>query len=403
MNLDQHRENIISLSQEMQGAFFYYDLDALKHHAANLKELPVDLWYALKANPLSSVIQCLNQENFRFDVASIGELNQVLKQGVNPENILFTGPAKSFSDISYFIEKGVRIFILESASQLENLKAITNQHQIKVKALLRVQLAWDSDEKNVLGGGNCQTPFGLFPADWLEVLKNGQLEDLDYINIIGLHCFQWGNITDVTRLFEIWSTITNSLLDLSQKLNLNIQVIDLGGGLGIPYQFEGRSLLIEDIADALNNLKRKNPSIDYWLELGRYVIGEHGAYVTQVVDRKSVNGKDILITEGGSQHLLRPALTHEAFPCQLLRDSCATKKPFYIHGPLCTSLDYLGCYDFAEDIKVGDYLIFDQTGAYGFTESMPFFLCHNLPGEVIFSDNKINIIREVAKASCWLR
>lgn len=99
---------------------FYYDLDMLETHVKELKKLPVKLWYALKANPLSR-IKIFDEQKISFDVASIRELDQVLAQGVNPENILHTGPAKSYSQLEYFLAQGVRILVIESTNQFKDL------------------------------------------------------------------------------------------------------------------------------------------------------------------------------------------------------------------------------------------------------------------------------------------
>ncbi len=410
LDVSAHREVLLDLAKKLKAPFFYYDLDALAKHAERLNRLPVKLFYALKANPLSSIIRTLHAEGFRFDVASIGELEQVLKQGVDPKDILHTGPCKSYEQLEYFLEKGVRIFVLESAQQLCDLKVLSNLKKLPVEALLRVQLIWDSDKENVLGGGGCQTPFGLLPNEWQEAKANGLFNDLSYLDIIGLHCFQWGNIVDINELKLIWSTITKKLIHLSVDLEINLKVIDLGGGLGVPYHNNANeTLCLTEVDQALRELKAtylEGLDAEYWLELGRYAVGEYGGYVSRIVDKKTVNNKGLLITEGGAQHLLRPVLTQDPFPCQLLRDKLDTDvqtKAFHVHGPLCTSLDKMGGYLFPEDVSAGDYLLYDQVGAYGFSESMPFFLCHTLPAEVIFQDNKVHIVRAPVGAESWLK
>lgn len=107
VDITRHRKALVHLTKEINAPFFYYDLDALQLHIKSLQTLPVKLWYALKATPLSAIITTLHNEEMRFDVASIGELDQVLKQGVDPTHILHTGPAKSYEQLLYFIEQGV--------------------------------------------------------------------------------------------------------------------------------------------------------------------------------------------------------------------------------------------------------------------------------------------------------
>ncbi|APC97744.1 PLP-dependent decarboxylase [Francisella frigiditurris] len=402
MNIEAHRNNLESICKESDSPFFYYDLDMLEAHAKELKKLPVKLWYALKANPLSRIIKIFDEQKISFDVASIGELDQVLDQGVNPENILHTGPAKSYSQLEYFLAQGVRIFVVESINQFKDLSGLVERKNIKVEILLRVQLVWSDQESNVLGGGDCVTPFGLSINDWKDFF-NSSPSISNNMSIIGMHCFQWGNILCLDKLSQIWKTITKALLDLSEAINISLKIIDLGGGIGVPYNSSQKVVSINDLMSCFDNLKKEFPDIEYWLELGRYAVAESGVYVTKVIDRKSVNNINLLVTDGGAQHLVRPVLTGESFPVELLRkEFCNDTEKFQIHGPLCTSLDKAGVASLPKDIKLSDYLIFKQTGAYGFTESMPFFLCHNLPAEIIFYKGQLQTVRQSKKASSWL-
>ncbi|MFC4892774.1 PLP-dependent decarboxylase [Pseudofrancisella aestuarii] len=402
MNIEAHRDNLDIICKECDAPFFYYDLDMLETHAKELKKLPVKLWYALKANPLSRIIKVFDEQKISFDVASIGELDQVLAQGVNPKNILHTGPAKSYSQLEYFLAQGVRIFVIESINQFKDLSDLVERKNIKVEVLLRVQLVWSDQESNVLGGGGCVTPFGLSINDWKDFFDSAP-DISNNMFIIGMHCFQWGNILCLDKLSQIWKTITRALLDLSEAINVSLKIIDLGGGIGVPYNSSQKAVSINDLMFCFNNLKKEFPDIEYWLELGRYAVAESGAYVTKVIDRKSVNNINLLVTDGGAQHLVRPALTGESFPIELLRkEFCNDIENFQIHGPLCTSLDKAGLASLPKDIKLNDYLVFKQTGAYGFTESMPFFLCHNLPAEVIFYKGQLQTVRQSKKASSWL-
>ena len=401
LDIHSHQTNLSQLSQEIEAPFFYYDLDALQAHSKALQSLPVKLWYALKANPLSSIIKVLADEGVCFDVASIGELDQTIKQGVDPQKILHTGPAKSYEQLDYFVLQGVRIFVLESLQQYGDLKEIASRRRVKIQVLLRVQLQWNLMEKNILGG-ECITPFGLPAEDWQSYFTRHKVVD-QFIEIIGFHCFQWGNIICLKKLTSIWFKIAETLRSLAVSIGVKAQVVDLGGGLGVPYNDGQLPLNLADIKTALSDLKQRYPETEFWLELGRYAVAEYGVYVTKVIDRKKIYTKNMLILEGGSQHLMRPVLTGEAFPTTLLRASKSTLINIHLHGPLCTSLDYLGEVSLPADIQSGDYVIFSKTGAYGFSESMPFFLCHTLPAEVVYRQGKMSVIREAQTAEVWLR
>jgi diaminopimelate decarboxylase len=198
--------------------------------------------------------------------------------------------------------------------------------------------------------------------------------------------------------------ITESLVILATQINIDLQVIDLGGGLGIPYYNQDIRLDVKDVSNALNKLKRQFPEINFWLELGRYAVGECGVYTTEIIDKKDIHDKTLLILDGGSNHLIRPFVTNQFFPVTNLRkdnDLCGNTL-MELHGPLCTSIDHLGSINLPTITSSGDTLVFKQVGAYGFTESMPFFLCHTLPAEIVYKQQQVVMVRKPQKADSWL-
>ncbi|KJY95133.1 PLP-dependent decarboxylase [Pseudoalteromonas ruthenica] len=388
-----------TLTQERQEPCFVYDLDSLRKHLDELMAQDVvKLWYAVKANPLSAVIDTLAAAGFDFDVASSGELNQVLSQHVGAQRILNTGPAKSRQQLGEFLDAGVRTFVLESINQVRWLNELAYNQGIEVDVLLRVQLRWPEGERNPLGG-NTLTPFGLAPEQW----QGLYLADYPALNCIGLHIFQWGNMLDAAQLLHLWQSMLAPLQALCERLGFAMQVLDLGGGLGVPYDSESSPLKWQDVLGALRDIKRQSGVKELWMELGRYAVAQCGYYLDPVIEQKTNYGERQLIVAGGINHLLRPAVAGQNFPAQLLRRSTAEQVNYRIHGPLCTALDSLGQHSLPEDIDEHDWLVFMQAGAYGFTESMPFFLCHSLAGEYVFEHGTLRVVREPQPASFYLR
>jgi len=379
--------------------YFVYHLDALKKHLDSLQQQDViKLWFAVKANPLSRVIQTLDSSGFNFDVASEGELTQVLKQGISPDRILNTGPAKSKKQLARFIEQGVDTFVVESLNQLQWLNEVSLEHNVRPKVLLRVQLQWPDGEKNPLGG-NSLTPFGLSVEEWSTV----HVDDYPALNLCGLHIFQWGNMLSNEKMYSLWQQMVEPLVGLSNSIGMKLKVLDLGGGLGIDYLQQGQTLSWQQILADLAKIKSDAKVDELWLELGRFAVAECGYYVVPVVDRKTNYQQEQLILAAGINHLLRPAITEQPFPVCLLRNTKAEQQPFDIHGPLCTSMDKLGRLPLPSDIQVDDQLVFGYAGAYGFTESMPFFLCHATAAEYVFSNGKMEEVRAAQPADWYLR
>jgi diaminopimelate decarboxylase len=391
-------------SPEDEQGYFVYQLDALKKHLALLQQQDViKLWFAVKANPLSKVIQTLDSEGFDFDVASTGELDQVLAQNISPKRILNTGPAKSKNQLQSFIKKGVSTFVVESLNQLTWLnevaqaQGLADQDFEKPTVLLRVQLQWPDGEKNPLGG-NSLTPFGLSVQEWQRIKVN----DYAHLNICGLHIFQWGNMLSNEKMYSLWGQMVAPLTQLATEIGMDLKILDLGGGLGIDYLGEGKNLQWQQIIADLADIKAQAGVDELWLELGRFAVAECGYYVVPVIDRKVNYNQEQLVLAAGINHIIRPAITDQPFPVILLRQSNEQSQHFDLHGPLCTSMDKLGHLPLPKDVNVGDELVFGYCGAYGFTESMPFFLCHQLAAEYVIQNEKLIEVRSAKPASSYL-
>ena len=393
------KQAVEHVSTHLDTPFFIYDLDKLTAHLNQLTaQTDVKLWYAVKANPLSRIIQCLDSAGFNFDVASKGELEQVLAQGIDSERVLNTGPAKSPKQISHFIARGVRTFVAESINQVRWLNEQAMKANCQLQILLRVQLRWPDSEKNPLGGDSL-TPFGLGCDEWQALT----VSDYPALSFDGLHIFQWGNMLSTNKLAELWRTMISPLQQLANSLNINLNILDLGGGLGIPYTQDANRLDWSALIETLASIKADAGVKELWMELGRYAVGECGHYATPVVERKENYNQQQVILSGGINHLLRPAVTSQNFPAALLRKSTAEPKAMTLYGPLCTALDCLGEHQLASDLNEQDWLVFSQCGAYGFTESMPYFLCHELAAEYILEQGNIECIRSAENASYYLR
>jgi len=387
-------------SPDDEQGYFVYQLDALKEHLAQLQQQDViKLWFAVKANPLSKIIQSLDGEGFNFDVASSGELAQVLAQGISPERILNTGPAKSKKQLNAFVKQGVRTFVVESLNQLTWLNEVVVEQALtdKPTVLLRVQLQWPDGEKNPLGG-NSLTPFGLSVQEWQSV----KVSDYSALDICGLHIFQWGNMLSNEKMYSLWGQMVAPLTKLADDIGMELKILDLGGGLGIDYLGVGNTLSWQQIITDLADIKAQAGVKELWLELGRFAVAECGYYVVPVLDRKINYDQEQLVLAAGINHIIRPAITEQPFPVTLLRQSNAKNQAFDIHGPLCTSMDKLGHLLLPQDVNVGDKLVFGYCGAYGFTESMPFFLCHQLAAEYVIQNGELIEVRAALPARSYL-
>ncbi|MEX0798956.1 MAG: hypothetical protein WD025_05910, partial [Bacteriovoracaceae bacterium] len=263
----QKKEHIKTVIERFDASFYFYDLDLLKNHLGEMARAldpDIKLWYACKANPMSAILKVLRNLGFGIDVASSGELHQVLNAGIKGEHVIATGPGKSKSYLKHLLKNEVETIVLESYNQALWLNETAAKMNRKVNALIRVQLDWDSG-KSVLGG-DAVTPFGLGPKDW----KKFDLSAFENINFKGFHIFQWGNILDPKKLEDIWDKSLQTIVELAKDLNIPLDIMDVGGGLGVPYKENEEAINFLDVHDILVKLKKKYDLKTIWMELGRF-------------------------------------------------------------------------------------------------------------------------------------
>ncbi|HET9521391.1 MAG TPA: hypothetical protein VFO73_10125, partial [Candidatus Limnocylindrales bacterium] len=190
-----------------------------------------------------------------------------------------------------------------------------------------------------------------------------------------------------------------------------LRLVDVGGGLGIPYESHEESLDLVGLRRRLARLAgawTADPltrSVRILLEPGRFLVGQAGAYVARVVDRKGVDGREVAILDGGIHHVLRPALVGQEHRVRRLTgrvDGPARLLPVTIAGPLCSGLDVLASEAVLQPPDVGDLVAILDVGAYGFTESMPLFLSHPMPAEIALRGGRPALLRPRIEPATWL-
>jgi len=217
-----------------------------------------------------------------------------------------------------------------------------------------------------------------------------------------------------------WALSNNARSRLALAVGTTLRLVDAGGGLGIPYEPHDESLDLARFGQRLARLDEGwalDPVVRetrVLLEPGRFLLGAAGAYLARVVDRKTVDGSTVVILDGGVHHVLRPALVGQEHRIRLVgrargldgvarRPEPSSKAiPVTVAGPLCSGLDVLAAGALMPLPDPGDLLAVLDVGAYGFTESMPWFLSHPVPAEVAIRAGRAELIRSRLEPSSWL-
>jgi len=372
--------------------FFAYDRGLLTGRVAELRAvLPagIDLSYAVKANPMPAVVHHLSALVDSFDVASALELRTALNTTMPPTRISFAGPGKTPAELRQAVAAGVTVE-LESATEARRLVEIGQQLRIRPQAAVRVNPDFAIKGSGMRMGGGPQQ-FGVDAEQVPALLKELAGTEVD---VHGFHVFAGSQNLRADILAQAQRKTVELVLQLAGALPSPVRYLNLGGGFGIPYFDKDVPLDLAAIGANLAELQETKiavqlPEARVVIELGRYIVGECGVYVTRIVDRKESRGRTFLVVDGGLHHQLAASgnfgqVLRRNYPVAVgnRMDEEATETVTVV-GNLCTPLDLLGDRVTLPPADVGDLIVVFQAGAYGLTASPTAFLSHPEPAEVL--------------------
>jgi len=358
---------------------FVYSLGAARARWLELRRaLPerARLAFAVKANPHPALLEAFAELGSCFDCASGGELARVRALGIGPGRTFYTGPGKRTGEIAQAVAQGARIQA-DGWEDLERLEALV---QGPVAVNLRVHPMAGIQEANRIIGGTGPSAFGVDEEQLPAFLERAAR--LRKVTIRGLHVFAASNERSAASLLATHGYVLDLARRLHERHGLELEQIDLGGGLGVPYAEDEAPLDVAALGRGLAQLLADHPWFggSLVLEPGRFLAAPCGVYLVRVLRVKESRGVRFAILEAGVNHLLRPLLTGQPFPVRAV-GADGPLRPATLAGPLCTSLDRLGDVLLPE-LGPGSLLAFGSVGAYGFTEAMTPFLSHPPPPEV---------------------
>ena len=370
--------------------FDAYDRQLLSERVAQLRAaLPADihLHYAIKANPMPAVVQHMAGLVDGFDLASAGEMKIALDTPMPADKISFAGPGKNEAELRQAAAAGI-VVNLESEREMERLANIGAELGLRPKAAVRVNPDFELKSSGMkMGGGPKQ--FGVDAERVPSMLA--RMRELP-IEFYGFHIFSGSQNLKPESIMEAH----RNTFDLARRLAPHapgpVRLLNIGGGLGIPY-FPGEMRLDlhpigEHLASLVPDARRDFPEAEFVMELGRYFVGEAGVYVSRVIDRKESRGQVFLVTDGGLHHHLSASgnfgqVIRKNYPVIVGNKVEGHAGSASAVGPLCTPLDLLGDKMELGHADVGDLIVIMQSGAYGLSASPTAFLGHPAPAEVL--------------------
>jgi diaminopimelate decarboxylase len=372
--------------------FFAYDRSLLDARVDELRAaLPgrLDLGYAVKANPMAAVVQHLARRVDSLDVASAHEMHVALDTGIGAARISFAGPGKTTEELAQAVAAGVLVEV-ESTGELDRLVAAGQRIGVRPRVAVRVNPDFSVKGSGMRMGGGPQQ-FGIDAEEVPGVLADAFDRDVE---VTGFHVFAGSQNLSTDLLMAAHQSTVELALRLADKSPGPVTYLNLGGGLGIPYFEKDQPLDLRRIGDHLAHLLDTQvhpalPEARPVMELGRFIVGECGVYVTRVVDVKQSRGQTYVVVDGGMHHQLAASgnfgqVIRRNYPLVVgTRLDEPAVGPVNVVGCLCTPLDLLGSDVDLPVIEVGDLVVVFQAGAYGLTASPTAFLGHPPAREVL--------------------
>jgi diaminopimelate decarboxylase len=371
--------------------FYAYDRAAITERIRHVRaHLPagMQLHYAMKANPMPDVVRHIVGLVDGLDVASAGELEVALAAGARADAISFAGPGKTDRELERALAAGV-IVNLESAGEMRRLAALAAGAGRRGRVAVRVNPDFELKTSGMkMSGGPKQ--FGV-DAEQVPALLD-ELAALP-LEFVGFHIFAGSQNLSAAAITEAQTGAVELAARLAASAPAPVRLLNIGGGFGIPYFVNERSLDLGPIGRHLEALVQRSagllPGAALVIELGRYLVGEAGIYVCRVIDKKVSRGHTFLVTDGGLHHHLAASgnfgqVLRKNYPVLIGNKVRGAKRATVsVVGPLCTPLDLLADRAEMADAQEGDLVVVLQSGAYGLTASPLKFLSHEVPAELL--------------------
>ncbi len=352
-----------------------------------LGEHPHLVCYAVKANSNLAVLSLLARLGSGFDIVSGGELTRVLKAGGDPARVVFSGVGKTAAEMEQALEAGIRCFNVESTSELSRLDTVAAAHGTTAPVSLRVNPDVDALTHPYISTGLKENKFGISVDRAHDAYQ--QAADAAHLSIEGIDCHIGSQLTEITPFVDALDRV----LDLVEKIEhqgIEINHLDLGGGLGVQYAEEQPPSPAEYVRPLLAKLA--NSSREILIEPGRAIAANAGVLLTEVQYLKESEDKNFAVVDAAMNDLVRPSLYSAWQDIVPVIPADHPAKTYDIVGPVCETGDFLGKNRLLS-IAEGDLLAVRSSGAYGFTMASNY---NSRPraAEILVDGDSAHLVRE---------
>jgi diaminopimelate decarboxylase len=383
---------VASIAQKVGTPFYLYSYNTIADHFTKLQKAfaPVNptICFAMKANGNLAIVKSLIDLGAGIDIVSVGELKKALKVGADPKKIVFASVGKTEEEIAFAIKTGILLFNVESEPELVEINRVAKKMGKVVQAALRINPDVPAPTHEYITTGSLKKKFGIDLRTTKQIFKSQK--KYPNVKVNGVHIHIGSQITEGAPFVGALKKVVAFIDDL-KKDGVNIEYLDIGGGLGIKYKDENPQTAADYAAKVLPILQKTGLKII--MEPGRFIVGNAGIFVTKTLFIKDNGVKRFVIVDGGMNDLIRPTLYdayHEIVP---VKKTASGKSKVDVVGPICESGDFFAHDRVLPNVKPGELLAVMSAGAYGYVMASNYNVRGRVP-EVMVKGNKFEVARE---------
>lgn len=354
--------------KEIPTPFYYYDMQLLEQTIdvvnEESKKYDYHVHYALKANTNDKILNLIKEKGLGADCVSGNEVKKAIEVGFNANDIAFAGVGKSDEEINYALEQDIFCFNCESIQEIEVINQLANAKNKTANIALRINPNVNANTHKYITTGLEENKFGI--NIWELDFITEKIKTLSNINLIGIHFHIGSQINDLTP-FKNLCTRVNELNTWFLERNINLQHINVGGGLGIDYNNPTENPIpnFKAFFELFNQFLTLQPHQQVHFELGRSITGNCGSLISKVLYIKNGIKTNFAIIDAGMTELIRPALYQAVHKIENLSNKDSYTEFYDVVGPICESSDCFGKKIELPITRRGDLIKIHSAGAYG--------------------------------------
>ncbi len=380
---------IEKLAKKYGTPLYCYSLNKIKDNIANFKNnfksINPTICFSVKSNSNIHLLKIIKKMGLGADVVSKGELLKVLKVGMDPKKIVFSGVGKNYDELNLAIKKKILLINVESESEIKQIEKIANKIKTKVNIGIRLNPDIDPLTNSKISTGRKEDKFGISKKQFVKIVKK-----INSSKNLNLQCLSVHIGSQITN-YKPYSKMLNVIENLIKKTKHNFNYVDLGGGMGIKYEKNSKELNYQKYSSLIGSFLKKNKT-KIIFEPGRSIIGDTGILISKIIYIKDAIKIKFVIMDAAMNDLIRPALYGAKHEIKAVKkNNIKINKLHEFVGPVCETSDKFSSLKKYQKLNENDLLAIYDVGAYGMALSSNYNL-RAKPAEILVDRSKVKVI-----------